>query len=88
MADFDDHNPFRNDDDIVHTIPIPDSPEGSDVDLSSEPSTPPAHPARIPAASGTSLPGYASGPWHTTDGGMLQESDSAHGVNKVAIDSE
>lgn len=54
MADFDDHNPFRNDDDIVHTIPIPDSPEGSDVDLSSEPSTPPAHPARIPAASGTS----------------------------------
>ena len=50
MSEFDDHNPFRNDDDITQVGPEPSSPVGSNVDLSSEPSTPPTHPARIPAA--------------------------------------
>ena len=72
MSDFEDHNPFRTDDDGgIHSDPEvevnidadgADSPDGSasNVDLSSEPATPPAHPARILASPPTS-PGVNRG---------------------------
>lgn len=46
MSDFEDHNPFQVDNDDVHSEPE----SSSNVDLSSEPDTPPAHPSRILAS--------------------------------------
>lgn len=48
MSDFEEHNPFQTDVDDPQSDA--DSPNNSNVDLSSEPDTPPAHPARIPAS--------------------------------------
>ena len=46
MSDFEDHNPFQSNVEEVHS----DLESSSNVDLNSEPSTPPAHPARIPTS--------------------------------------
>lgn len=75
MSDFDDHNPFRSDDEGgLHSEPEvdvdvadADSPGGSNVDLSSEPNTTPAHPSRILASPPTS-PGVNRGFAASTSG--------------------
>lgn len=48
MSDFEDHNPFQTEVDDARSEPE-DSNNGN-VDLSSEPSTPPADPVRIPSS--------------------------------------
>ncbi|EJD07565.1 uncharacterized protein FOMMEDRAFT_115887 [Fomitiporia mediterranea MF3/22] len=62
MSDFDEHNPFQTDVDDVRSER--DSPNNSNVDLSSEPSTPPAHPARIPASPPVSAGNSFRAPQH------------------------